>query len=174
MSPNIERSPKKWRCHYCKKKLRWNDCVTVFEQSDDLRPGRCPRAQREFSCSGKGKRVRLPKGVTGSDMDPVDHEWLSYGREHECTHQCGECGHLLPNYTADKIVSRTYTGDRLPGYRGTFCNPTCAQDYAFKVVANSFGLPTLEDMPRTEEEKRNGYLSHRLPWLIQDKETRQR
>jgi hypothetical protein len=58
----------------------------------------------------------------------------------------------------------------LPGYRGTFCNPTCAQDYAFKVVANCFGLPTLEDMPRTDQEKRNGHLSHRLPWLVQEKE----
>ena len=168
MNPNIEKSPKKWRCLQCSKKLPWNDCVTVqSELTDKLLPGFCPRAYHDpGACSGQGKRARLPDGVNCED---IDSPWY-YGKHSECSHQCSECSHLLKNYATEGIASRTYTGDRLPGYLGTFCGKGCATDYALKVVHQSYGLPTLDDMPKTEHEKRHGYTSHRLPWLIQREE----
>ena len=164
----IEKSLKKWRCICCNKKLPWNDCKTIHEEeaTGPEVPGPCPIPRSGWGgpCRGEGKPKRIPADVDLDEITANASHWDYYDGS-KPTHQCGECGHPLSNHKRRQVLSRTYTGDRLPGFRGVFCNKSCAVDYALRCVKTQWGLPDLSYMLRTQDEKENGFRSHSKPWM---------
>ena len=168
----IEKSPKKWRCICCNKKLPWKDCKTIHEEraTGPEVPGPCPIPRSGWGgpCRGEGKPKRIPADADLDEITANASHWSQYD-DSKPTHQCGECGHPLSNHKRRQVLSRTYTGERLPGFYGTFCNKSCAIEYALLSVERHYGLPELADMPRTKEQREEGFLSHRRHWLVQPK-----